>query len=1428
MRRPVAKNVRYVQFGTLSDAQWRKLASVEVKKPLKKNETTDGTCNDEKMGVLENEKLCKNPLCGKDNSECPGHFGLIELVEPVLNPVYVSTVISILKMVCIGCSQLRAALTPTELALPPLARYELLKAKAAKKKSCAGCGLSLPGSFRYSAGEIYVVVSDLARPPGAKAPQRKAGEGAKKKPAKAPLLATKQILQVLARISDADLPLLGMNLALSAEPLLADPEFAPPGAGGEPGHAHAVRPETFILTVLPVVPPACRPFVMKDGEKKDDDLTEMYNQVVKQNAKLGAAASKKLSAPEREVCRKELKSWVCAILDNTISKRVAPGTKREYKGYRERLEGKGGQFRNNIGGKRSDQNARTVITAGGPLLRVDEVGVPRLVAEKLTRRESVTRWNLEHCQRLLDARQVPAVKRRGAAKLTNVATATRNYQAEFRLEVGDAIQRHLPDGLHGVLNRQPSLTKASVQAPRIRVFDDELGFRLPLAVCRPYNADFDGDEMNLHIAQAVQAGAECAGFMAVEHHIVSSQNNSPVIAPVQNAALGLFLATFAPDGRDPEVKTAFFNDMVVSTTRDAKELAAAMARYWDLARRAAGVYPRHVCRRGGRWVFGPSVPARLMVSFVLPAGLSLKVCVGEAQAAGAKVRLFFEVRAGLVTPASQPMDSKASKAVVHHVHKLCGPRRCCDMISEMQVLGDRYVQLRGFSMGVSACVLADPEGAVAQRLGEMEAKCAAISASALPAGRREEAVVAETKAAMGIVPTLAKRHMNGGARNALVVMKLAGAKGNDVNTGQIAAFVGQQNIKGGRVTKYLSGGTRALPHFAPGDPSPAAGGFVREPFLRGLDFRAAFFHGMAGRDGVISTSTKTGETGYIQKKLGKKTEDFRVWHDLSVRNARGEIVMYTYGEDGLAPEELIPVTGKKALPFPFFVDARVLARSLDDPADPSPPARLGEASLGLAAKMLSYGSGMDEDPLNPLCLALGNMRACLQAHLAGVRVRPAAVPEFLVALKDMFDRSVVEPGTMVGLSAALAIGEVGTQLNLNSFRFAGQDRQDVSAPQGVGRLKALLNATKRPAAYSATLCLRPEVDAGWAASLARELEQVCLAGLLAEPPLMERRDAAVEGSPSGLRQLPVRRPRWWARLAGRLARPPGKKTGSPESEWSVVLRLDRKKLGDHCLSVREVARKLAEFSLPEAGRAGAGKRGSLVGVSPLASPDAVGEIELRLHFTPLGAKAEVWDKAFKDAAGPLGMGPGNREFFIVRDVLLPALAEVRVKGVEGVQRAQVAEADGRLFVKVAGPVFADLFFLAEVDPARSWSDDPWTMLRVFGVEAARSLYLAELSRLIGSGGTYINRRHYQIVADAMTRTGTIKGATRDGIVDEVDPIAKGLFERSVKFFAAAAARSERDHMQGVAASVMLGTYPPVGTGCVEIRDAERAPLLSRS
>ena len=823
---------------------------------------------DARMGVIENGQVCET--CKQNNHNCTGHFGHITLAKPVYYMQMLQIVWKVLKCVCWRCSKCL---------LKEEDKKKILEGKT-KFKARFATVLGKCQSYQKTGPKAPPAVCDYckaAQPKYSlkKDKQSKTNGGLTNifynKETKMPV---ENVLLILKRVTDEDVELIGLS-----------PKYS--------------RPDWMICTVLPVPPPHVRPSVRQDGNQKaEDDLTHKLSDIVKANNMLRQKIKEGADKPEKqekiEECYGFLQYHVATFMDNEMPG-VLPasqrGSGRPLKSLKQRLSAKDGRMRNNLMGKRCNFTARSVISPDANIA-LDELGVPLSIATNLTYPVTVTKLNLAELTVYVKNRDTHP----GAKSVVKAASGRRYClayaPADLKLECGDVVNRHMMDGDVVLFNRQPSLHKMSMMGHRVRVLPYGMTFRLNLSVTTPYNADFDGDEMNAHLPQSYQTQAELKYLTLVPSQLISPQKSAPVMGIVQDSLLAANLMTKAG-----------------SIALNAREVCRLLM--WNDAFNG-----NMVLSDGGVW------SGQRLFAQILPEIINLK---------RAKTQTAITSYHHMTGMLDKSILGSSAGGLIHILFKDYGEQVAADFMYATQRLVNNWLLINGFSVGMSDCLVpANNITMVGKVPSFMLDEAAAAAAAAAAAPEKTMSIsdyiqVTIDKVQTNVLKELQKSYdspdadleelelkikqqlntgrdligkviLNDTTPNRLTDMVKAESKGNPLNIAQIRGCLGQSEVEGKRTPLNMD--RRSLPFYARDDDSAAARGFIANSFLTGITPQEYMFHAMAGRIGIIDTAVKTSETGYIQRRLIKTMEDVCVSPDHTVRDAMGNIVEFQYGEDG--------------------------------------------------------------------------------------------------------------------------------------------------------------------------------------------------------------------------------------------------------------------------------------------------------------------------------------------------------------------------------------------------------------------------------------------------------------------------------------------------------------------------------------------------
>ncbi|KAL0949102.1 hypothetical protein HGRIS_009191 [Hohenbuehelia grisea] len=1381
------KVIKKLQFSLLNAQDTVKISEFEVthrdlytvtdRLPVK-----DGVL-DRRLGTTEKNAFCET--CGQSSVNCVGHYAYIKLVVPVFHIGYFKHTIAILQCICKTCARvlleepdrrvfLKRFRRPN---LENMQRQALCKAvntTARKVVYCSYCS-STNGAVK-KAGALKIIHDRFRAKKTADEMERW------KKTFSAAVEAQKElgmylnkavhedlnplkVLDLFRRISDEDCELLGLR-----------PEFG--------------RPEEFIWQYISVPPVCIRPSVAQDGASNEDDLTVKLTEIVFTNALIKQGLSKGSPTPQFMEQWEFLQLSVAMYINSELPGVPSQPGQKPIRGFVQRLKGKQGRFRGNLSGKRVDFSGRTVISPD-PNLRIDEVAVPERVAKVLTYPERVTVHNIESLRKAVQngcdvhpgANFVSRDDNKKFLKFGNRAAIAEG------LKIGDVVERHVIDGDVVLFNRQPSLHKLSIMCHRAKVRPWRT-FRLNECVCGPYNADFDGDEMNLHVPQTEEARTEALELMNIKHNLVTPRNGEPVIAAIQD----FITASYLLSRRDMFFDRRQFTQICCYLADANMHIDIPPPTIWKPVRLWTGKQIFNVLMR-------PNKSSKIFVNVeskcnkweeAKPENFPprMKVINDLSPNDGWLVIVNSEIMCGVMDKAI--VGSGKKKSIFGVIMRDYGPHEAAMAMNRLAKLAARYLANFGFSLGINDVIPGPQLSAKKDELVEKAyADCQDLIASAKkgklenkPGCNQEQtleamisSVLSKVREAVGqICMKELSRH------NAPLIMATCGSKGSVINVSQMVACVGQQIIAGHRVPDGFQ--DRSLPHFPKKSKEPPSKGFVRNSFYSGLVATEFLFHAISGREGLVDTAVKTAETGYMQRRLMKALEDLTTQYDLSVRNSTGGVVQFRYGDDGLDPAclegDAQPIEFQRAWSHAMAIGARsgrgllpfevteILERELSTPrfASECPTTYIDIIRSFVAGQVQNIAGqrqsrGMfdalereaewDEDT----DLSLGASASDKAIVDNKSKITESQLRAFLDLCWVKYAKARIEPGSTVGAVGAQSIGEPGTQMTLKTFHFAGVASMNVTL--GVPRIKEIINAAK-----------------------------------IISTPIIS------------------------CKLVTR---------NSEASARIVKGRLEKTLLGD-IASVLEEA-WAAEYTY--------------IGI--IMDMDAIQKLQLELTLDDV-KWAIVAAKKLKIKQEAITVIPrrnrlriyvdGVDKYYRLRE-LKRGLCDVVVKGVASIQRAIINIKDkddlrggkGDKELLVEGYALQKCMITEGIIGEHTTSNHVMEVAQVLGIEAARKTIIDEIQHTMKSHDMVIDPRHVMLLGDVMTYKGEVLGITRFGVAKMKDSVLMlASFEKTTDHLFDASAYGKNDSIAGVSESIIMGN-PAARCGTSMPALYSVAPVLSK-
>lgn len=1461
------KKIKNIQFGLLTNNEILKMSVIsDDKNGITIPETREnldpkkGGLSDLRLGTIDQHLRCQT--CGLDTIKCPGHFGHIGLAKPVLHISFLQTIVNVLGCVCIRCSKLlldRSSKMEKELQYiintSPSNKIRFIRIKNLLKnvkycnKENYGCGAPRPKIKREDRPKIDVIAEFSSNLKSDDTVQQKRDKIIRQ------TLSPETIYSILKNISDEDYKLLGFN-----------PEVS--------------RLENMIIQTMPVPPVAIRPSVISrdDNAVSDDDLTHKLADIIKINARIQKHIETHAPYnPESELAKSlqlVLQYHAATLYDNEIvgTPSAIQRNGKPIKSITTRLRHKEGRIRGHLMGKRVNFSARTVITPD-PNIGIDELGIPLRIAMILTIPITVTKDNIIDMTKLIrNGREYPGanfviINTYGKFNEPRKIDLRYGRQSQINLKVGDVVERHLIDGDIILFNRQPSLHKYSMMGHKIKVIRDinHLTFRMNICVCPPYNADFDGDEMNMHVPQSIQTRTELQNLAWTPLQIVSTAKGAPTIGMVMDPLLGSWLLT----KYNIVLTRQECMNILMHTSIDKSTIKLDKETYTGIE----------------------------LFSYIIPSKLSMYI--------GNVNNPKFIVKNGKIMKGilGKSTVGPNENSLIHAIWNDYGPLECRDFLNNTQKLINAWILLyHGFSVGLGdviieqetvdkiQVILDTAKNNVNNSIYEVESGISNIDFESMELKLLQELTSVRDIAGKMVIDKLDEKN------RMFAMTKIgSGSKGSSVNISQISACLGQQELSGtgyNRIAKLYNG--RTLPHYCVDDDTADARGFVSNSYLKGLDPQEFFFHMMAGRIGLIDTAVKTSDTGYIQRKLIKALEDIMVKYDGTVRNANDEVIQFIYGDSGydvtyvefqklnilkmgdneikdkilFTDKELkdankcrnnkidliYNITNNKnytetdnkkmyklvkecrdtirtcfmkynydefmlqdTYKVPFNIE-RIIYNNIENnnkrnDLHPTYIVNVLEKLLNdphIFAVCIDKETYMNKDSVKLEVEYHSKLiiKAMIFSHLNpknciyNLKLTKKNFNNIIQEVRNSLAR-VVQPGEMIGIIAAQSIGEPSTQITLNTFHSAGISAQGTGS-LGLPRLRELMSVTKNMATPLTTIKLNDEhkFNLEYANKIKLYTDQVILDEIYKKIDIYYDPDLELMKSDN------VDNIYYTNSLHNKKC-----SDNISKMDWLLRIVLDKELLINKSITLFQIRTIFCNFINTNASNLKKDVKNLLdkiVSCAILSNYDNDTEptIHIRFEFNKF-----------------------NMNYLIeLKDIILYKL---KFRGVTNIKESSIIDTPLLQFnednkyieqvkkeykIKTLGINLNEIYQLKGINLSETFCNDINITYNTLGIEAARTLLIKEY-RSIGTGGEFksINYAHISVLVDFMCATGKIISIDRYGINKlNTDPLARASFEETTDQLINAALFGEKDHMKSVSSNIMAGQLINAGTGLCDI------------
>ena len=1415
------KSIKSIQFGLFSPEKILKMAVCEIDKTDifdEKGLPIEGGINDLRMGSTDNSLTCKT--CNKKNDKCPGHFGYIKLAQPVFHAELISECIKILKCICFHCHQLL---------IDDYDEYaKLLKIKNPKKRQLKVYNLCKNIKIckeRKKKDDKNLNFKDIYYKPGCACKQpefqtcdlkilfsnyENNGEYQENH-----VLSPLEVLDIFRSISETDCKLLGFDVKNST-------------------------PSWMIIQNLLVCPPIVR---LDNDFEFPGGLTLKYTQIIQCNKEL---ISKLKSNHDINLCENEFDELQLSVAELIES-------------ISERLKGEKGRIRNNLMGKTVDFCARSVISPD-PNIKLDEIGVPLSIAMNVTFPERVNDLNINKLKKLVNngPNKYPGANMLITPDGRKIDLRFKNNKKEEYLESGYIVERHLQDGDYVLVNKQPSLSQSCMMGHRVRILPYST-FGINISTTCPYKANFDGDEMNIHIPQSLEAKSELMNIMHVPKLIVSPRSGLPEIWIKEDALIGCKLFT----ERNNFLTYEQVCDLIMCIDD------------FDINKLPMPCILKPQPLWSGKQIF----------SLLLPEKLNITKLREDNFYEDDRLNLmdnFVKIKNGELIQGiiCKKTIGRFAGGIIYNIWIEEGPQSVMKFIDNCQKMMNAFLLLKGWTFGISD-VICDKitEKKIALSLKEMDKNINNILQDAqigelVPFTNEtikdsfEIKVCEETNKKNIITSNILKKSLN--AKNHLINMLSAGSKINPINILQTICFVGQQFIEGERIPFKFK--NRTLPHFLKDDYTSKSKGFIHNSFFKGLTPQEFFFNSMSFRGSLIDESLKIKDTGYIQRCLAKSLEDIMIEYDGTVRDSLGHIIQFSYGDDGMGGEyiqeqkfetyemknidlvsnykfiendneneskminnwrlfmnddvieelkkfDLVKLKNILNEEYEQIKNDRDYFRALKISSKINLPININY--IITSAKNFYRINDNNKSDLSPLYV-ISKVKELKQSLIQLVedssltlfhkvlnyslstknvifthRLSKQSFDFICNEIKEKFEQALASQGEMVGALAAQSIGEsIFYMPMIHNFPPSMSKRINYfSFP----RLKEIIRVDKNLKYPSMKIYLKEKEN-----HFQYGLGEVNIKEKLKYKSFSDIIELSEIYYDPDIRHSIINEDQ---EILDEYFEIMGDEIENDEeyiSPWLLRLVLNQNFFGNFDLMDNIIKKKIikGDIFIIKSPTIYAEEKKILIRLKadPLMEEDEKKEI---LSFDFL----KIFENKLLNEKTPLSGIPSIKNVY---ERIIPKI-EFDIGG-------ELRRGNQEIVFETEGSDLKEVFKIDEVDHTRTISNDIHEIYDVLGIEAARKSIFNELKNFFSPYGIHLNLRHFSLLCDYMTQRGYLTSIDKYGFNSwNKSPIRKATFGDIVKILFEAGVFAENDELKGISENIAVGKLNKIGTGCFDLK-----------
>ena len=1380
--------IKEVQFGVFSSAEIAKLSTIECVNSKLFDDDPEHPIPyspyDPCLGI--NKKDMKCPTCNKTIDNCPGHFGYIRLNFPIFHIGFFKKIIEILNCICKNCSrillqeeekhQIRLKASKIKKMSKPRMKSIIGEKKKLKVRICPYCG-ALNGEVKHVQGiGPTIIVHEIPKNALEKIEEKNNEEKSfKRKYESAIILFSKKNLSKsnLAFGKEAN-PETLKNIFNNTSSQKITIELTSPyvynlfshispedlvffGMDGE-----NTSPLNLLLQYIIVPPLSIRPTVSMGWDRtNEDDLTKKLSEMIainkylKSYLKEGNGNTYKLMDDLNTL--QSIHAYYINSNTKGINKNIVKNKK--IRSLCTRLRGKKGRFRGNLNGKRINFTGRTVISPD-PNLRIDQLGIPVFMAMNLTYPVRVNENNIKFLKKLVfnGTDKYPGanfvITNNGENRI--FLGLNKGEKVCNELKIGDIVERHLIDDDVILFNRQPSLHRVSIMSFHAKVLPWRT-LRFNESNCAPFGADFDGDEMNIHVPQIEEARSEANYLMGVVENIQSPKSGEPLVTSLQDFLTTCFLIT----------QKDYFLD---------RNYFIKYCAYFNDGLEKVDIPPPTILKPKELWT------GKQLFSVILKPNKNYKICINlknKSKTFSKKYQVdefrcpndgFVVIRnSELLTGIIDSATIKDSKnGLVFALIKDCGKQEAAKFLTRISKFSGRWICDYGMSFGLGDVtprkdLVENKEKIIEESFNKCEEQIDLYNTGKIeliPGMNAEQSLESVLNKILSDIRDIVGSYLRGilPRSNSALQMAICGSKGNDINLCQMIGCVGQQTTNGNRMPNGFI--YRSLPHFEEFSKYPSSKGFIGHSFYNGLNATEYYFHCIAGREGLVDKSIKTSDTGYMQRRLVKAIEDLTVQYNNTVTISNGEIVEFLYGDDGIEPintdteDKIIYlprlwelICSNYPIKFDRILEVNQIIEQVEDYISKCPIKKfeISEVFINEIRKFFNEKINTIQEAKK----SFGNMKPSIVNNICSVG--EVQLKEFFKELWIKYTKSKVNPGEAVGAVAAQSIGEPATQLTLKTFHFAGVASMNITL--GVPRIKEIINFSKDITTPIIKAILLQENDITAAKIVKGRIEKIKL-----------------------------------NRICKYI-----KEVISPHGCY-IKVKLDKEYIKSSHLdiSIEKVKKAILDQKKLK-----------------------LRENQIKIFENDMKLKIDPPENDKKNLYFSLELLMKNLPEIIVSGI--STVNRIVINKEEDKDKDKDKDKKIKYMLVVEGTGLLDIMNTDGIDFKRCTSNNISEILNTLGIEAARKSIIYELNYTFGQHSIHINNRHLGLISDIMTFKGNVYGFQRFGMSKMRDSVfLNSSFEQTIDVLFDAATYGQVECLNGVSESIIVGKSSPIGTGVFKL------------